>query len=211
MGAAAGEVLLWPDPPSGDSAIAPTAATSPPAVAGPRRRPARRGPGPASRPSCGCAARRPRRDRAWIGVCEGGNRTVKRTGRRVRGAVCQDGRTVARAGVMPAFAGDHDRTLSLRQPRRGEAAADRAWDRDVGRFGGQHGRARRKAIGERLMMDCGVVRARGRSATPTVSFLGPGRCERTRRNPGKAAGSPAGFPDADGATSGAATRTLRAC
>jgi hypothetical protein len=64
---------------------------------------------------------------------------------------------------------------------------------------------------ERLKMDCRVVRARGRSATPTASFPGLGRCARTRRIPGTAAGSPAGSPDGDGAMSGAATRTLRGC
>ena len=63
----------------------------------------------------------------------------------------------------------------------------------------------------RLMMDSGVVPAIGRSRLPRAAFLSPGHCERTRRNPGRAAGSPAGFLDGAGATNGATTRILRAC
>ena len=64
---------------------------------------------------------------------------------------------------------------------------------------------------EWLMMDCRVVTARGRSRRPTASCHGLGRCGRTRRTPGTAAGSPAGFHGGGGATTAAATRTPPGC
>ena len=70
---------------------------------------------------------------------------------------------------------------------------------------------RGRDITVRLKMDCRVVPTIGRSGHPTASCHGPGRCERTRRTPGTAAGSPGGSPGGGGARNAAATRTLRAC
>jgi RHS repeat-associated protein len=62
-----------------------------------------------------------------------------------------------------------------------------------------------------LMMDCRVVTARGQSRSPTISYRGLGRCGRTRRTRGKAAGFPAGLHGGGGATTAAATRTPPWC